>query len=48
MHQVVKLSAGQRSAAAYHADLFGNCQGCGHYRDGVGVLEIRGRLACHR
>ena len=33
MHQVVELPAGQRSAAAYHADLLRNCQACDHYND---------------
>ena len=33
MHQVVKLSAGQRSAAAYYGDLLGNCQPWVHYHD---------------
>ena len=40
MHQVVKLPARQRSAAAHHADLLRNCQLGDQYRNGVGVLEI--------
>ena len=41
MHQVVELPARHGSPAAYHADLLRNCQACDHYRDGVGVLEIK-------
>src|SRR5438270_5435053 len=41
MHQVVELPARRRSAAAYHADLLRNREACGHYRDGMGILEIK-------
>src|SRR4029077_8003609 len=33
VHQVIKLPARQRSAAAHHADLLGNCQPWVHYHD---------------
>src|SRR5437588_701954 len=43
MHQVIKLPARQRSAAAYHADLLGNCQPWVHYHDDlIEVCPLKG------
>ena len=40
MHQVIKLSARQGSAAANYADLLRDGELADHHRDSVGVLEI--------